>query len=409
MKEKGTSHLEGVMIIDPDKKITAATNRLLANRNGWRVLGSFDTWEVDTRAIAERNPGILFVNMDAGMEAALQTAVRISAIFPWVVLLGVSESRDKWGEEGLLRGLRAGYRDFLRFPFDPDEAIAALSRIKREQNGCTGGKIITLFSPRGGYGLTTLAVNLAVALAKQDAGKRVGLLDLDLEMGDVSFFLNLSPALTLADLIEEMAEENGPPEPESFQRVLVRHPWSGVEVLAGPHEIVEAEKVTANKVGRIIEGVRGLFDFVVINTAHNFSPVTLQALDASDKILLLTIPHLLAVQDCKRTLGLFKKLGYDDRVRLLVNRVGTRDEVLVPDIEKALGLSVSALLPSDYFHVASAINRGLSLLEYAPRTPVARTVMDLPNKLALRNGSEGDSRGKKQRRRRRRLLFLSRR
>ncbi|MDP6087595.1 MAG: AAA family ATPase [Nitrospinota bacterium] len=247
-------------------------------------------------------PAVVFINLDADPEEAMAAAAEILASSPQSVLLGVSEGQT---EDRLIRGVRSGFRDFLAFPFDSEEAVAALSRIERAKDSRRLGQVITLFSPKGGSGLTTLTVNLGILLAREQ-NKKVALIDMDLEFGDVSFFLNLSPSATLA----EVAVRDDLPIRTALHEALIPHP-SGVEVLAAPKEIQQAEKVTEVAVGQIIREMREMFDFVLINTGSNLSPANLKALDLSGTTMLVTLPHLAAVAHARRTLSVFTTLGYE--------------------------------------------------------------------------------------------------
>lgn len=387
-----------VIVIDPARKVGEAVKAHLHKMHGWDDVEWINSWDTGVEAAIEKRAAAVFVNVDAGLEPALKAAARITSKIPDSALLGVSRMENGRGEEWLLQALRSGYRDFLKFPLDSGEVEGILLRVLRpgEKHGPQrGGKVVAAFSPRGGVGLTTLVVNLAVAMNAQSKKKmNVGLVDLDLEMGDVSFFLNLAPSVTIADI----PENDGRPIEESCKEVLIGHPASGVQVLAAPQCIEEAETVASRGVHAAITGMRRLFDWVVINTAHTLSPVTLQALDAADVILLVTATNLAAVHSVKRTLGVFQRLGYADRAKLIVSRIRKNDDVQVEDIERSLEFPVSAAVPSEEA-VGQAVNRGLSLVEFAPRSHAARAILKFAQQLAGTNGSQtGKTRGGSRRR-----------
>ncbi|MFQ5915253.1 MAG: AAA family ATPase [Nitrospinota bacterium] len=384
-----------ILIIDPAEKLKGPVEDLLEKVGGWEILGSLLEWEGSAAEVGKQTPAVVIVNLDAGLKEGLETAEKISSVSPHSVLLGVSETEKGQGGEWLIRGVRAGFRDFLKFPLDEEEVVAALSRVAREVTGDRqqGGQVVTLFSPRGGSGLTTLAVNLGIVMAKQ-LKKKVAIIDLDLELGDVTFFLNLRPGLTIGELSDP---DQLPVEQEKLQDALLPH-VSGVEVLPAPTEIHEAEKVSEEGVAQIIQLARGMFDFVLVNTARNFSPITLRAMDFADVILLLSLPHLAAIADARRTLEVFKRLGFENRVRLVVNRMTPDEDVTAQEVEKALERPIFMLLPSDYRQVMRAINRGLSLWEYAPRSQVTRSVLTLAQKLSTANDvPDADTQKKKKR------------
>ncbi len=394
MKAEKEAQPQRALIIDPAIKVAGEVQAFLDELGGWDFIGATQEWGEGPAAVEERRPAVVFVNLDAGPEEALETAAQVVSLSPQSVLLGLSEMGKDQGGDWLIRGVRAGFRDFLKFPLDGDEVAAALSRVERALgvDRRQRGKVVTLFSPRGGSGLTTLAVNLGIILAKQGK-KTVGLIDLDLELGDVSFFLNLSPAITIADL----ANRTTPLERKVLKEALVPHA-SGVEVLAPPLEVQQAEEVSEQGVYQVIQAMRELFDFVLIDTAHNFSPTTIKALDSSDVILLLTLPHLAAIADAKRTLEVFSRLGYEKRLRLVVSRISPADDVSTEEVEKALQLPVFMAFPSDYRQVVPTINRGLSLWEYAPRSQVTRAILGLAQKLSGTTEAKDGKRRKEKRR-----------
>ncbi|MFQ5692129.1 MAG: CpaE family protein [Nitrospinota bacterium] len=371
----------GALAVDPAKKVFGEVETVLRDLEAWEFRGGLPDWDSGVAALRERPADAVFVNLDAGLEEALTTAAAIISISPQTTLLGLSETDPG---DWLIRGVRSGYRDFLRFPLRREETIAALSRIEQGQGRRRKGQVVTLFSPKGGSGLTTLTVNLGILLAKEQK-RNVGLIDLDLEFGDVSFFLNLSPTTTLGDIA------GGPETPgrKELKEALVPH-VSGVEVLAAPPEIQQAERVSEEGVGRVIREMQEMFDFILINTPSSFSPATLKALDASDTILLVTLPHLSAIAQAKRALDVFRTLGYENRARLVINRLTPEDDVTPQEVEKTLGVPVLMSLPSDYRQVMPAINRGLSLWEYAPRSPVTRAIYTLAQKLT---GADGGRNG----------------
>ena len=363
----------GVLAVDPEKKIFREVRSLAESMDGWTFLGGVPDWTEAVVAAREGAPVAIFVNLDANPDEAMAVAAEISDSSPQSVLLGVSKGGT---EDHLIRGVRSGFRDFLAFPFDSEEAIAALSRIERVKDARRLGQVITLFSPKGGSGLTTLTVNLGILLAREQ-NKKVSLIDMDLEFGDISFFRNLSPSTTLA----ELAERDDLPIRTALHEALIPHA-SGVEVLAAPKEIQQAEKVTAENIGPIIREMREMFDFVLINTGNNLSPANLKTLDLSGTILLVTLPHLAAVAHAKRTLNVFTTLGYEKKIRLIVNRYNPAEDDMSPEeIGKTVGIPVLKSLPSDYRAVIHAINRGLSLWECAPRSPVTRAMFNLAETL----------------------------
>lgn len=374
----------GVVVIDPGEKISGPVETHLKGLSGWKLLGRLPRWEGSGAWVAGLKPAAALLNLDAGWESALAAATEIGPLSPQTVLLGVSEKAKDPGGDWLLRAVRSGIRDFLTFPLDRAEFTQALVRVGQGLGGAglVSGRVVTFFGAKGGCGLTTVAVNLGIILARQRQ-KTVGLIDLDLEMGDIAFLLNLSPTVTVA----ELTDGTRPLEPEALKGALPTH-VSGVQVLARPQEIAQAERVSDEGVSRVIEAMRGVFDFVLIDTPHNFTPATLRALDAADTVILLTLPYLPIILETKRALDVFRRLGYTKNLWVVLNRQGPDDDLGVEDVAKAFELPVSMVLPDDYREVTKAANRGLSLWEYAPRSELTRELITLARKLTGEEGEE---------------------
>jgi pilus assembly protein CpaE len=223
------------------------------------------------------------------------------------------------------------------------------------------GKVITVFSNKGGNGTTTIASNLADALVSGH-GKRVVLVDLVLSNGDVTMFFNAAPNYTILDL----ARNTQKADPEYLQSLLVQHA-SGVHILADPPRIEDAEQISADQVKEMLSALRASFDLVIVDTPHQFDEKTLTALEMSDTVLLVTLLNLPSLKNTQRSIELFARLGFlDERVKLVLSRYLPNEEISRESIEGIMNLPVFHAVPNDYPTVLSSINRGKLLSEIAP-------------------------------------------
>jgi len=270
----------------------------------------------------------------------------------------------------ILRAMRAGASEFA-VAGDLEHLLQAVRSLLRPPGDSRLGRVTTVFAPKGGVGATTLAVNLAGALAKR--GERTCLLDLDLEMGDVLAFLDLAGSYGVADVIDNLHRLDR----DLLETSLPRH-RSGIHVLAQSNKVEDAEAVDASALGRLLDFLRHHYQHIVVDGARGFDELSLAALDSSQRILLVVTQEIPAIRNARRAAELFRRLGYgEDRVRLVVNRHQKKaripDEVLV----ETAGLPIAARVGNDYQAVDRAIHAGALVVDDAARSPLAHDLTSL--------------------------------
>ena len=290
----------------------------------------------------------------------------------------VAASRDT--STHLIRSaLEAGAFDVLSLPLLASELHKVLIRITHggphtAPPGTTAGEVITVYGARGGLGATTLAVNLAVRIASLTSSN-CGLVDLDLQRGDVATFLNLTPVQTLA----AFASSTGDFDPLFLRHTLLRHA-GGVYVLPAPTEIEEAELVGRDQVEKALGLLRARFAHTVVDTARTLTDATLAAFEHSDHVLLLCDLSVPGVRAGRRFLELLARVEASaSQVHLVLTGAG-RESIKTEDAERALGRRPLITLPRDEAAAAHAMNAGAPLNGSKPSaltlavTELARTL-----------------------------------
>lgn len=224
-------------------------------------------------------------------------------------------------------------------------------------------RVLSIFSPKGGCGKTTVAVNLAIAL--QQAGKQVALLDLDLQFGDVGVFLNLPRCDTFSDLAGEPSLT-----PAVVKSYLFAH-RSGVKVLCAPSSPELAELVKPETVERVITVLRAEFDYLILDQAPKLDDIALVSLEHSDCIYLITNPEIPTLKNSRVCMGILKTLGLGDKIRLIINKAGDR-LVSQKDVERSLDIKASLAIPWDSKTASEAINRGIPAVECSRRSKMTK-------------------------------------
>lgn len=278
----------------------------------------------------------------------------------------------------LQQALRSGVRDVLGSPTEAHVLHESIERVIRTLNvvpttphGAGGpgdrGRIITVSSTKGGSGKSVVATNLAVELARRSS-RPVVLVDADLQFGDVSVLLRLSPTHTVVDAVSALARL----DVQLVQSLLARHEPSGLLVLAAPVEPSFAERVSGSDISRIVEILQTFCGHVVVDTPAQFNDVVLAVIEQADDVVLVAGLDIPNIKNMKLGLQTLRMLGIsEDKLHLLLNRANTKVMLDVGEVEKALSLRAGVLVPSDIV-VPQSVNKGTPVVLDAPKSTVAR-------------------------------------
>ena len=252
-----------------------------------------------------------------------------------------------------------GVADVLLLPQLTDNVVFALRkaghagrRLTAEGAHARQGRIITVFSPKGGTGKTVVATNLAASFAKHE-GRRTLLLDLDLQFGDAAIMLGLEPDKTIYDLVVAPGELDS----EKLAGYIARHP-AGLDILPAPLRPEDAELVTEGKLGRLLEVARESYDMIVVDTSPFFHGPMLATLDQTDDLLLVCSLDVPTVKNVRLSLQTLELLSFPtNKVQVVLNRANTKVGMKQKEVESALEQRVRFQVPSDRA-VPLAVNRG---------------------------------------------------
>lgn len=396
-----------VLIVDDIAETRENIRKLLQFESDVVVVGAARTGieAIDVARETEPDVVIMDINMPDmdGIEAT--EAMLRDVPYAQIVMLSVNNDSDY-----VRRAMRAGARDFLAKPPSGDELITtirSLSVLAHEQkeksstplpqvslqgpsgSGYTGplhpqGKIIAVYSAKGGVGCTMLAVNLAIGLDTDDTP--AVLVDASLQFGDIAVALNLQPKNSFSDLATRADEL----DPEYVEGVLLRHD-SGLRVLAAPPRPEMADEVTANEVRKVLQFFKLHFAYVIVDTSSTMDDITLAVLDVADNLVCVATPEIPSIKDTRLLFDLLGVLEFPkERISFVLNRTDRKSGITSEAVSENLKFAVDAEIPLDERAVTASINRGAPLLINDRSNPVAKGIISLLGALKERMVAEAE-------------------
>ena len=364
-----------IYILDSNKN-SADVLRSYLEDFGYKNISFFDDYKKSLTAIKNEDvPPIVFVNIEKDYSEDYEVLESLRLATTKIIFTSTEYSTDT-----IIRAFRGGARDFLPKPIIQNDLKRVLSVIERQGDTLevSASKIISVYSNKGGIGKTTLTTNLAVELAKITREK-VALIDLNLQLGDVSTFLDLTPSFDVAYVIKNLLEK----KEQVLLNAFERYKDTSLHVLSDPSYIEQSESLKPQQIEQLFKTLRKVFPYVVIDVSSAIDSNSLKILDSSDYVLFTTIVNIPAIRNTQRCLSLFKSRHYsNDKVKIIINRYMENDEIKLEDIETALGEKVYWKLPNNYFSIMESINKGVPVAEINASSNIASSYKDLAIKLS---------------------------
>ncbi len=324
--------------------------------------------------ITRLKPMAALIALGANSEQGIKLIQRLATESPRTALISVANNASP---ELLLQSLRAGAREFLQFPISAQDLKTVFDRVAefcatQVEVPKKKGRMIAVFSSKGGCGTSFLATNLAAA-----TNARTTLVDLNLQAGDLPLFLGLDPKYSFADMAENRARLD-----EALVTSFLTPYSSNLSLLAAPREADSADEIEPEHVFEVLQRLRESCDYLVLDPQHTFDSITLAALDQSDEIVLVLTLDIPAIRSTQRALEIFDRLGYPrKKIRIVVNRWSKQIDLDLRQVEKFLGEPVIGFIPSDYQTAVTSINLGQPLVLSDPASKIALEVKRITSTL----------------------------
>lgn len=396
-----------VLIVDDIAETRENIRKLLQFETNIEVVGSAKSGQEAIQLSQEIIPDVVLMDINMPDMDGITATEGIRKKTPAIQVVILSVQGD---QNYMRRAMQAGASDFLTKPPMPDDLIAAIRRagaMAREERDkrtqayvtpaggiaqslvgarVTRGKIIMIYSPKGGTGCTTLAVNLAVALHNDETWAI--LVDANMQFGDVAVLLNEQSKNNIVDLAPSADEL----DPNIVEEVTIKHAASGLHVLAGPTRPENAEKVSASQFSKVLKYLCQMYAYVVVDTCSYLNDITLAVLDISDVIVLIATQDIPSIKNSRLFLDLMITVGIPlDKIVFVMNRYDKRIPITPEKVAENLKQKVIAVIPMDERVVIPSVNRGVPFVLDNKAQPCARGVFALAEALRVKmNATESE-------------------
>ena len=361
-----------VLIVDDITETRENLKKLLYFETDIEVVGTAINGQEAIELSKQYQPHVVLmdINMPELDGIAASGAIRREVPFVQIIMMSVQSEADY-----LRRSMMAGASDFLTKPFGSDELVASIRRVydmsahlraipatqmaKLEAAAAEPkdlGQLVAVYSPKGGVGCTTVAINLAVGIQMIEPDSKVALVDCNLQFGDVGVSLNLRANRTITDLVDHIGEL----DLDLVESVMTKHDASGVQVLLSPAKPEDADLVSADHVRRVLESMKQLYDYIIVDLGSRLQDLELSVFDLANRIILVTAPDVPSVKDVRYFFELVEALEYPhEKLLLVLNKSDTRTGVTPRLIEGNVKHKIFAEIPYERRSVVQSINQGV--------------------------------------------------
>ena len=385
-------------IVDPNDSTREEVKSMLLGMDVVWLEAECSRYEFFSDVVDQTSPEVGVVSLDEDPDKGLELVKRLRENTKCSPLV-ISSSNDG---SLILQAMRAGAKEFLTRPLSVPELIGALERIRESRSGTGTSKTrscttIAVCGASGGVGSTSVAVNLGCALAADDANS-VALVDLDMALGDADVFLDTIPDYTLVDVAQNVSRLDF----SLLKKSMTKHA-SGLYLLPRPVQLQDAPLVTPDDFRRVAGLLKATFSHVIMDLSKAYSPLDMVALEEAKYVLLVTQLDLPCLRNVVRLKMSFDEVeGLMDRVRIVVNRVGLdAGQIGLKKAQETMGKEIFSRIPNDYRVMVEVRNNGVPLLEHAPKSGIAQSVVALAAAISgsedpslLENAAKGGAGGK---------------
>lgn len=379
-----------ILIVDVLQEQRDYVIDILSNVEYIKIIGEADSIEGTLKKLEEKSADVILMGSNVSGDG-YKVSEKITSEYPEIAVIIIEEN---FKEDIIHKALFSGAKDVLVYPVTPNKLVDTIyrsyqllknrsvvhrentSRVKKKREL---GNVITTFSTKGGVGKTFIATNLAIALQKE-SGKRIVLVDLDLDFGNASLALNLVPKFTLADIVDDIKNI----DQELIESYLIPHE-SGIKILPANAKPQITEFINAEHIQTILKTLQKSFDYVIIDMPARFYEPINPAFAIADNLFVVTTPEIAAIRNIKSALNTLNELNYPkSKIRIILNRADSKGLIKTKDVETTLNQDVYGSISFDYKAAVSSLNEGIPVVEKNIKNGLGKEFMKLAKKINQR-------------------------
>lgn len=383
------SNVFRVVLVDPDDSTREEIKSVLLSIESLWLEADCSRYEFFPDIVSQTTPEIGLINLDADPEKGIELLSSVRQEHPACVLMVLSSVADG---QTILSAMRSGAREFLSLPLSANELGDAIGRL-RTQSGNSGdsspedSRVIAVGGVSGGVGSTSIAVNLAAALA-ENPNRSTVLIDLDISLGDADIFLDSIPEYTLADVTQNIDRL----DLSLLKKSLTKHE-SGVYLLPRPVQLQDNETIHPEDLNRVIGLLKSSFSHLVFDLSKAYNRLDEVALQAATDVLLVTQLDLPCLRNVVRLMMSFEEYeGLKEKTKIIVNRAGLDSgQISMNKAQETIGGEFFWQIPNDYGLMVDVRNNGVPLVIQAPKAAITRSIIELCDKLHGESSGAGEA------------------
>jgi len=360
----------------------------LSNVEYIKIVGEADSIEETFKKLEEKHADVILIGSQVS-DDGYKVAEKVNIEYPEVAVIIIEES---FVEDTIHKALFAGAKDVLVHPFTPTKLVDTIYRahellkkksvIHREnalkaKKQANLGKVISVFSTKGGVGKTFIATNLAVAVQKE-TGKRVVLIDLDLDFGNAALALNIVPRFTLSDVVDDIKNV----DQDLIESFLMIHESSGISVLPANAKPQITEFINAEHIQIILRTLQKSYDYIIIDMPARFYEPVNPAFVISDSLFVVTTPEISTIRNIKSALNTLNDLNYPkSKIKVILNRADSKGLIKTKDVETTLNQDIFGSINFDYKTAVTSLNEGVTVVEKNMKNGMGKEFMNLARRI----------------------------